>query len=325
MAPSQAIADARYLTVQTVERNVVAAVQELWRDATPDRILSAMLGETGRAILNAVMAGQLSVAQGAQAFVNACMMAQGVGFSPAAAVVPGALAGAAPDGGPLAQLLMVPAATTAWNMARGMPADLAAARGLNQMAMLVATTIADTSRTATQVAMTAEPRCVSYVRVVKLPACSRCIILAGRQYSYSEGFQRHPRCDCGMEPMSDQEWRSLETPEAMFSRMSPEQQDAKFGKASADAIRNGADVAQVVNARRGMSTATVHGRSVKTTAEGTTKRGIGGRALDAGFSRQNGQRVSRSNAPRLMPEEILRQSDDREHQIRLLRKHGYIT
>jgi hypothetical protein len=326
MAVSGALAQARYDETTSVTRGVLEAVQGLWRDATPDRILSAMQGETGRQILNAVLAGQLSVAQGAQSFVTSVMMSQGAAFGPLGRLVPGSLAGLASDGRSLATLLYLPAVTSAQGIAAGMTAEDAAILGLNQMAKFVATTLADTSRAATSVAMAAEPRCVSYVRTVRLPACSRCIILAGRQYSYSEGFKRHPGCDCGMEPMSDEEWRKSASPEDLFKQMSPEQQDKAFGKAGADALRNGADIGQVVNARRGMATAT---NGKKVTTEGTTKRGIGGKALvrnGAELEKQAGKKYRRVGEARLMPEQILKNAHgDRELQIKLLKKHGYIV
>ncbi len=326
MATSGTLAEARYAQVQSITRSVVGAVQGLWRDATPDRILAAMSGETGRQILNAVIAGQLSAAQGAQAFVTSAMLVQGVGVAPLGQLVPGALANIASDGRPLASLLYLPAITTAQGLAAGLSPEMATARGLNQMAYLVATQIADTARTATSVAMTAEPKCVSYVRVVKLPACSRCIILAGRQYSYSTGFKRHPKCDCGMEPMSDAEWRSRETaksPNDLFKAMSPEERRKRFGTAGAEAIEKGADIGQVVNSRRGMTTTTT-GKRI--TSEGATRRGIGAKALDSGFQKAAGQRYQRAREARLMPEQILKNADgDRDLQVALLRKHGYIT
>lgn len=323
MAGSAALAEARYLQVQSITQSVVGAVQALWSDMTPDRILSAMQGETGRLILNAVIAGQLSAAQGAQAFVTSAMLAQGAGVAQVARVNPGALAAVASDGRPLATLLYVPAISTAQALQMGMSPASAMAHGLSQMATMVATQIADTARTATSVAMTAEPRCISYVRVVKLPACSRCIILAGKQYSYSTGFKRHPKCDCGMEPMSDKEWRSSAGPEDLFKAMTPEERRKRFGTAGADAIESGADINQVVNARRGMATTTT-GKTV--TTEGTTKRGIGGQALNVGFEKAQGERLMRAKEARLMPEQILKQaSGNRDLQLALLKKHGYIT
>ncbi|MFE1089532.1 hypothetical protein ACFW5K_19800 [Streptomyces albidoflavus] len=322
MTASGPLAETRYDQVQGIARSVLEAVQAIWADVTPDRILAAMAGEAGRAILQAVVAGQLSVAAGAQAFVSGAMLAQGVGFGAAGTLQPGALAGIAADGRPLATLLYMPAITTAQGLAAGLDPAVAAVRGLSQMSMLVSTTIADTARTATSVAMTAEPRCVSYVRVVRAPACSRCIILAGRQYAHSEGFDRHPRCDCGMEPMSDAEWRASKGPEDILRDMTPEQREAALGKAGVKALEAGADLGQVVNARRGMEVL----RGKKVTSEGTAKRGIGGKALESEYIKIPGRRYSRTAERRLMPEQIFKQArGDRELEIALMRRHGYIT
>lgn len=324
MATSATLAATRYEVVQGLTQGVVAAVQALWRDVPPDRIFAALQGETGRLILNAVIAGQLSAAAGAEAFVAGAMLAQGVGASAAATLNPGALAGIAMDGRPLATLLYVPAVTTAQALQAGLSPEVAMTRGMAQLGMLTATTIQDTARTATQVAMTAEPKCVSYVRVVKRPACARCLILAGRQYSYSEGFKRHPNCDCGMEPMSDQEWRESASPEDLYKQMTPEERHKEFGAGAVAAIENGADIAQVVNSRRGMATTST---GKKVTTEGTTKRGIGGKSLRAeGFVKTPGKRYERVREARLMPEQILKQAHgNRELQVALLKKHGYIT
>ncbi|MEU8619933.1 hypothetical protein [Streptomyces sp. NPDC048623] len=312
--------------MQSITRGVVEAVQALWRDVTPDRILSAMSGETGRAILAAVTAGQITAAAGAQAFVTASVLAQGAAAGPVGLLAPGALAGVAADARPLATLLYVPAISTAQALAGGASAEAASLVGLNQMALLVSTTVADTARAATSVAMAAEPRCVSYVRVVRLPACARCIILAGRTYSYSTGFRRHPRCDCGMEPMTDAEWRASKSPEELFAEMSPEDQRKRLGAAGVKALEAGADLGQLVNARRGMAMATTSRGPMRVTTEGTTKRGIGGKALRSGFEKESGKRYMRAKEARLMPETIFKLAgDSREHQIAMLRKHGYIT
>ena len=84
--------------------------------------------------------------------------------------------------------------------------------------------------------------------------------------------------------------------------MDEAEQDRVFGKAGAQAIRDGADIARVVNARRGMYTA----GGLRLTREATTRRGIG-------------------RPVRLMPEEIYRQANgNRGEALRLLRLHGYI-
>ncbi|MGW2425056.1 VG15 protein [Streptomyces sp. NPDC001709] len=285
-----------------------------------------MQGETGRQILAAVTAGQLTAAQGAQAFVAASMAVQGAIAAPLGVLDSAALVGVASDGRPLASLLQLPAITTARALAAGESAELAAARGLTQMAMMASTQIADTSRTATSVAMAAHPRCVSYVRVVRLPACVRCIVLSGRQYSYSTGFKRHPRCDCGMEPMTDAEWRQTKTPEDLFREMSPEEQRKRLGPAGVKALEHGADLGQLVNARRGMATAVTGRGPMKVTTEGTTKRGLAASAMRSGFEKVPGKRYERAKTARLMPETIFKLAgDNREHQIAMLKRYGYIT
>ncbi|RLL68142.1 hypothetical protein [Streptomyces sp. Z26] len=320
------VADARYRQVQSLAQAVVAHVQAIWSGLSAEKILAALQGDQGAAILDAVVAGQLTAAQGAQAFVAQAMAERGAAERPAAELVPAALADVASDGRPLSTLLFQPAITTYTTLAAGADPRTALLAGMNQMARMVATQIADASRAATSVSMTAHRRCIAYVRVVKLPACGRCILLAGRQYSYSTGFKRHPKCDCGMDPIDIERWGDVPSPDDLVKQMSPAEQRKRLGAAAVDALEKGADLAQVVNARRGMQTMTVHGRKVAATTEGSTVRGIAGKRLsvDAGADKVPGQRYRRSNTPRLMPEEILRLADDRDHQLRLLKKHGYI-
>jgi hypothetical protein len=149
----------------------------------------------------------------------------------------------------------------------------------------------------------------------------RCIILSGQQYSRSEGFLRHPNCDCQTLPLRDAEWREVPTAEDLYQRMPEAERRRVFGVAGAEAIAAGADVGQVVNARRGMSTP-----HAATTSEGVTRRGLyGRRAAGGGTVRLPGERYARASTPRLTPEQILRQASGREEQLELLRRYGYIV
>lgn len=89
-----------------------------------------------------------------------------------------------------------------------------------------------------------------YTRVLVPPSCSRCTILAGRHYPYSAGFLRHPRCDCVHAPYVGDKPPAVRSPEDAFRSMSEVEQDATFTKAGAEAIRQGADMGRVVNARQ---------------------------------------------------------------------------
>lgn len=328
MATPAELGRTRYQQVSGVVRSVVQRVQELWKGTSAASIESDLEGAAGAAIVSAVAEGQLTVADAAQAYIAAQMAAQGGSALAEATLVAAAFAGIAPDGGPLETLLFLPAIGVRRRLAAGMTADEAMLGGLADMARYASTAVADTARSADQVAMAANPNCVAYVRVVRLPACSRCIVLSGRMYSRSEGFLRHPNCDCQTLPLREKDWPSVPTPQELFDRMPVGEQRRVFTVAGAEAIRSGADVGQVVNARRGMGTAHLAGRSLQVTSEGTTRRGLyGSRARRAGgeFARFPGQRYSRVTTPRLMPEEILRIADNRAEQLRLLRRYGYIV
>jgi hypothetical protein len=129
------------------------------------------------------------------------------------------------------------------------------------------------------------------------PSCSRCVILAGRFYAVNAGFARHPRCDCVHIPVAESLHSEVTSPRAYFDNLDPAEQDKTFTRAGAQAIRDGADPAQVVNARRGMQTA-ADGRLYTTEAAG--------------------------RRPRLMPEQIYADAANREDAIRLLKRFGYL-
>lgn len=328
MATPTELGRTRYTQVTSVIRAVVQQVQALWRGMSPATVEDDLEGAAGAAIVAAVAEGQLSVADAAQAYIAAQMAAQGGSAVAEAALVASAFAGIAPDGGPLETLLFLPAIGVRRRLAAGMLPEEAMLGGLADMARYASTAIADTARSADQVSMAANRDCVAYMRVVQLPACARCIILAGEMYSYSEGFLRHPNCDCQTLPLRERDWAGVPTPKQLISRMSEAERRRVFTVAGAQALDAGADVGQVVNARRGMSTAHVFGRTLQVTSEGTTRRGLYGQSLRrAGgeFARIPGQRYRRATTPRLMPEEIFRIADDRDEELRLLRRYGYIV
>src|SRR5690606_25895161 len=112
----------------------------------------------------------------------------------------------------------------------------------------------DVARQSEAVAIAARPAVTGYVRMVNPPSCSRCAVLAGRFYRWNDGFQRHPRCDCRHVPTTEANAGDIVTaPRDYFDSLDAAEQDRIFTQAGAEAIRLGADPAQVVNARRGMA------------------------------------------------------------------------
>jgi hypothetical protein len=129
------------------------------------------------------------------------------------------------------------------------------------------------------------------------------VILAGRFYRYSSGFERHPQCDCVNIPTREDVAGDYTTdPKLAF-----EQGRVKgLSRADEQAIRDGADMSQVVNAHSGMYIAGHR----KLTRSGTTRSGTAGRRL--------------GGATREMPEQIYRDATSRDNALELLRQHGYL-
>lgn len=275
----------------------------------------------GPRIYSAAYAGQLAAASTASDYVTGVMDAQdGPASAPPAAVDPTAFAGTASDGRPLATLLRLPIARTFTDLSAGASQTDALAHGEALLQMLVDTEVADAGRAADSTAITADRRAGGYIRVVSSSACGRCIILAGRYYRYSAGFARHPNCHCQQVPAGSAASAAghLTNPHAAFEHLDRAQQDKAFTVAGAQAIRDGGDIFQVVNARRGLTTigSGRFGRDLSVTTEGTTRRGLFNQAV----------RASGRPAPtvRLTPQAIYRLASTRSEAVTLLRRYGYL-
>ncbi|WP_435107800.1 hypothetical protein [Nocardiopsis synnemataformans] len=295
------------------------ATDRLWRQVDPNNI-----GESWTRLLpNAttlLATLQLTAALGSAEYLDELL---GVAAPAVAAVNADAFSGVASDGRDLPTLLTLPAITTLGRIRQGDTPTRALAAGRWQLDTLVRTQVLDAGRAAEQVGTAARPRVVAYTRVVSSGACGRCVVLAGREYAWSEGFARHPRCACQTVPLRPGQHLTGTDPAEAFNAMSREQQNRSFGVHNAAAIRAGADIGQVVNARRGMIAPGDRRAGRRYTTEGTTRRGLAGQRL-GDIARAPGQRYATSRRPRLTPEAIMRDSRDRQHALELLYEHGYL-
>lgn len=303
------------------------AARAAWAQVDRDNIQLSWLGLMGK-VLAVVAGGQLAAAQTTEPWLQALL-----GTDPdrpdSDRFRPASLVGVDGAGRLLADVLMAPMWTALRLVTQGKPVVQSMAHGSALLDVIVRTAVADTGRAADSVGMITRPAVTSYVRVVEGGACSRCLVLAGREYSVSSAFARHPRCHCSMEPVTKEHRPEQVDAADVFKTMSAAQKKKTFGAAAVKAIDAGADIAQVVNARRGMASATVFGRTVRATPEGTVRgefrRREFRRLQDEGtIPRSRSIRGFRAPGARLMPEEIFRQADDREHAVRLLRQHAYI-
>lgn len=281
----------------TLARRTAVELGRLWRLVDRGNIAASWGGLLPQA-LAVLGTSQATAAASAGLYVDDVLEASGMAVRAAGRVNPAAFAGIASDGRPLASLLLEPSITALQQIKQGATAARALSSGRFVLDMIVRTQVADAGRVAVGTAIAARPEVRGYVRMIVGKTCSRCLILAGRRYRWNEGFRRHPRCDCRHVPVAEDVPDDVTTnPRAYFDSLDKAAQDELLGKAGAEAVRNGADLAKVVNARRGIQTA--DGRLYTTEAAG--------------------------RRPRLMPEQIFRDARNRDDAIRLLRLHGYIT
>jgi hypothetical protein len=275
---------------------VAQLARELWRDIDPGRI-DATWARLLPELLVALAGAQRAAAQAADGYLDTILEQQDVGTASAGRLRLAALSGTAADGRPLDALLWQPTIAAKVAIGSGATPARALATGYANLDMIVRTEVADAGRIADQIALTARRQATGYVRMLVGKSCSRCAVLAGRRYEWNTGFDRHPRCDCIHIPAREDSADDLRTdPKKYFASLTEAEQDRLFTKAGAEAIREGADIGRVVNARRGMYVA-------------------GGRQLTTEASRRI----------RLMPEQIFREArGDRDETLRLLRLHGYL-
>ncbi|NUS29808.1 MAG: hypothetical protein HOV92_37095 [Streptomyces sp.] len=321
--------------------------------------LRASWSSVGPRLVTVLTASQLAAASGANEYVDSVAAAEGADAADAV-VNPVAFAGVAADGRSLDTLMLRPLFTTFEAIKAGSTVRQALGAGRGLLATIMRSEVADAGRGAVGVGIAGKRTIQGYVRVVQPPACARCVILAGKEYGWNRGFQRHPRCDCihlpttlvarnqhrgglnadGFTPTTrlGSSPRGFIDPQAYFNGLSRTEQDRVFTADGARAIREGADMSQIVNARRGMYTADAYGRRVAATREGATRRGAFYRLERARAEARTGTRFARDRielrqglprfelrSPRLLPEEIYRLAEDREDAIRLLRRFGYLT
>lgn len=239
----------RARTVDALATGTARRVLALWARVDPGNIRGswASLSVIAESL---VSLGQLAAAVGSDGYVDrAWSETHARPAPPQGRVAARSLAGVASDGRSLAGLLEQPAIGALQLIAQGGAAPDALAVQQPRLSMMAGTQVADAARAADSVAVTARPEIGGYVRVVTAPSCDRCVVLAGRWYEWSEGFLRHPRCNCQHRPANRSE--SDETaPRRYFDSLTREQQDRIFGVAQASSIRDGADVAGIVTARQ---------------------------------------------------------------------------
>lgn len=301
MVPDAAVK--HYKQMQRLQGIVVLAGAQLWAEVSLSDLSGSWAAQVPL-LVPALTAVQVKAAAAGASYGAETLAQQGLYAAPERFVNPDAFAGYASDGRTLEGLLYAPVPHVKTLIAGGMSPNQAIQQGGKFLTTLTRTQVADAGRAAAGVD-TATRKNVGYVRMLNPPSCSRCSVLAGRFYRWNNGFNRHPKCDCVHVQTTAKAAAETEglihDPYEYFHSLSPEEQDKTYTKAGAQAIRDGGDLFQVVNSRRGIKPGGL------TTTEGTSRRGNFGR-----------------NGPRLTPEAIYGKGLSREATLAELERYGYI-
>lgn len=307
-----------YRTMRQIQLVVTAAGRRAWRAVDPEHIgesWTEALADLGPVVTS----GQARAALSGSAYSAMSLAEQGVYIPPLDFVDPNAFAGYASDGRGLQGLLYAPATSAKSMIGAGATAAVALRSAAGTLDRILSTVVADAGRQAAGADVVQRPD-VGYVRMLNPPSCSRCVVLAGRFYRWNAGFDRHPGDDCvhvasaaGSTAAARTEGL-IDDPYEYFQGLDGAAQDRIFTKAGAQAIRDGADISQVVNARRGM---TPNGHF---TVEGTSRRGHAAQGLKRGQRRLTPEGIY-ENAERFGGRT---EAERREYALRELRTHGYI-
>ena len=306
-------------------QEAVRAVRRRWSRRRGD--FDASWSMVGPAVAAIVLTAQERVAGRARDYVPAVLADTGQtrALSPVGRANVPAFVGVTGAGIPVHDALDVAPIRAKQRVAGGMPQYAALATTGAWLGRSVGTILSDTSRAVEATEMYA--RAVGgYVRVLAPPSCSRCVVLAGRWYRKNAGFERHPNCDCYHIPSSEGIAGDLTLDPMAYYESQDEAGRIKLAgsRANYQAIEDGADLSQIVNAYRrtdGMRFA--QSPSIIREASGlafspVTRRSLSFRAA------QTARQTSRFSGLRLMPESIYRTAQSRDDALRLLRINGWI-
>lgn len=304
-----------YNSVDRLGSRANKVAQDAWKRVDSKSIRDSWK-EIAAALTASVTAGQVDAATLGASYAAQTLASQGLYTSPDGWVNPRAFGGYSANGMPLERALSAAAPHALRRIANGSNTGAALRSGQIMVGQIAQTQVVEAGRSAAGVDTFARPR-VGYVRMTDPGACDRCIVLAGKFYANNEGFLRHPNCACihvQTSTKAAEDEGLLSDPYEHFRSLSEDAQDKAFTKSGAQAIRDGADMGQVVNSRKGMSYPGV-------SADGTRR---GQRAGDITYAGGSRRAHTGGVKNRLTPDAIYQQGLPREQTMQLLREQGYL-
>ena len=313
-----------YALQQRVNSAAAREALRAWRRMGDD--LDASWTRVAPQVLSTLAEAQSQVTFAATDYVPTVLDQIDLPDRPRGEFVPDSLVGIASDGRSIESLAYGAVTKTKEAIGSGASFQQGLDQGGNWLDLMMKLQVADAARQAVGVMTAARTDLGGTVRVLNPPSCQRCAILAGRFYRWSQGFDRHPRCDCVNLPSKSAGWARAEgfITDPMDAYEAGQIRD--LTEAQKFAIDNGANIGEVVNAYRGMSTtARETAKSIRMRAAGASEP----REVPAGTKDLLGfldRSIPRQVEPLVIPtpEAIYRDSQTREEAISTLREWGYI-
>lgn len=302
MLPSSAVE--HYQEQQRITVAAAEQVDAIWRSGMGDDF-DLSWSRIAPDVFEVVAAAQFQAAVSGLDYVPAVLDDLGIDGRPVADVDPARFMGGTRDGRPLETLLHGSVYKAKQTAGLGLSAAGALAAGGDWLMDVTLDSVRDANRQAVAAATTVRPKVGGWVRMMNPPSCKFCITLAGKWFRWNQGFQSHPGCDCRHIPANESVAGDLTVdPYAYFHSLPAAEQDRLFGKADAQAIRDGSDIYRVVNIR---------------------SRGLASDALKKSGDRR-GWQSRRYGTPSLMTvDDVYAAATSREHAIQLLRENGFVT
>lgn len=318
-----------YALQQRVNQTAANEVRRLWRGMGDD--FDTSWRRLGPSVLSVLVEAQSQVVTAAVAYVPTVLAQTDIPDEPKGNLRRQSLVGVASDGRPLGSLAYQAVVEAKTAITDGASTTTALNAGGSFLDLMTKLQVADAARQAVGVMTASRKNLGGTVRVLNPPSCQRCAILAGRFYRWSKGFDRHPKCDCVNLPSRSGGWARAEgfITDPMDAYRAGEIRD--LTAAQVKAISEGADIGQVVNAYRGISTtSTETAKSIRMRLKAQTRASERRPPVPAGqpdlLAFMGTSR--RATAPPVIPtpEGIYQHAaGDRDEAIRLLREWGYIT
>lgn len=306
-------ADHYYRAAARHSADVAGQAISLWKSIPPDMSLVDGWPTIAGPLMDTIVEGQVASAALSAGHLQAQAWAQGFDLD----TLPEPVRFVTPTATSLYWTSYAPGQALHAANVQGMAEVMAREIGAYLLGRTVHGMVTDAGREASQAGITANPTLVGYYRKLQTPSCARCAVLAGAFYRWNEGFRRHPVCDCEHVPAADHD-DSL-----AFDPIKAIEAGEVSGVTKADrkALEDGADVVQLINAKRyGLRTVDIFGERVQITQSGMT-RGLASSTM----SNDARNRLFVQGKMRLTPREIYKQAGaDRDHARRLLTRHGYI-